>query len=68
MPITHQPNIRYPVSLLEVGDSFFVPALHAGAPMHKVRAIADELGFTVEYRTGIDTATGIYGIRVYRTA
>jgi hypothetical protein len=68
MPIKHQPTVHYPISLLEVGDSFFVPCLSAGAHIHQLRKIAAELEFTIDYRMGIDTATGLYGIRVLRTA
>ena len=59
--------VRYPVGLLDVGDSFFVPALFAGSHMHWIQKHAQELGVTVEYRTGVDNYTGLYGIRVIRT-
>jgi len=68
MPIRHQTNVHYPISLLEVGDSFFVPCLSAGAHIHQLRKIAAELGFTIDYRMGIDVTTNMYGIRVLRTA
>jgi len=66
MPITQQPVTHYPVSLLDVGDSFFVPALSVNQHIHKIRKIAAEVGYEVEYRTGIDIVTGMYGIRVIR--
>lgn len=66
MPITQQPVTHYPISLLDVGDSFFIPALSAQQHIHKMRKIAAELGFEIDYRTGVDVATGMYGIRVIR--
>lgn len=66
MPITQQPVTHYPVSLLDVGDSFFIPALSAQQHIHKMRKIAEELGVEIEYKTGIDIGTGMYGLRVIR--
>lgn len=68
MPITQQPLVHHPVSLLEVGDSYFVPALYAGQYIHRIKQTADMLGFTIDYRMGMDTATRLYGMRVIRTA
>lgn len=67
MPVTNPAAIHYPISLLDVGDSFFVPALHAGGHIHKLRKMADTLGITIDYVMGVDLATGLYGIRVIRT-
>ena len=36
--------------------------------MNKIRRIAEDLGFEITYETGIDIATGLYGLRVIRTA
>jgi len=66
MPITQQAAIHYPISLLDVGDSFFVPALKIAGYVRHMDKMADKLGFTLQYRCGIDTATGLYGIRVTR--
>lgn len=66
MPITQQPVTHYPISLLDVGDSFFIPALSAQQHIRKMRKLAAELGFEIDYRTGVDIATGMYGIRVIR--
>jgi hypothetical protein len=67
MPVTKPLAVRYPVGLLDVGDSFFVPVLFAGGHMKQIRNQAEVLGVEVEYRAGIDAATGLYGIRVIRT-
>lgn len=67
MPVTKPLAVRYPVGLLDVGDSFFVPVLFAGGHMKHIRNQAEVLGVEVEYRAGIDAATGLYGIRVIRT-
>jgi len=66
MPITQQALIHYPISLLEVGDSFFVPALKVSGYIKHMDKMASKLGFKLHYRGGIDTATGLYGIRVTR--
>lgn len=68
MPITTPPLIHYPVSLLEIGDSFFVPAISSKEPMDHIREQAALLGFTIEYKAGVDIASGLYGIRVVRVA
>jgi len=67
MPITQPPAVHYPVGLLDVGDSFFIPTLHAGAHIGKIRKLAAEYEYTITYRMGIDEATGLYGMRVIRT-
>lgn len=67
MPVTQQPSIHYPLGLLDVGDSFFLPAVAAQPQIRVIRKIAAELGITVEYRMGIDTESGLYGMRVLRT-
>lgn len=68
MPVTQQPVVHYPISLLDVGDSFFVPALFAGTHIHKMRKVAEEYGYQIDYVMGIDECTGLYGMRVIRTA
>ena len=68
MPITKQPIVHHPVSLLEVGDSYFVPALYAGQYIHNIRSTATLLGFKIDYRMGMDMATRMYGMRVVRIA
>lgn len=67
MPVKKHIAVRYPVGLLDVGDSFFIPVLYAGGHMHKIRKLADQLGVEVSYKTGIDQTTGLYGVRVFRT-
>ena len=67
MPVTTRLAVRYPIGLLDVGDSFFIPVLFAGGYMHQIRKQAEALGFEVDYRTGIDQVTGLYGLRVIRT-
>lgn len=66
MPITQQPVTHYPISLLDVGDSFFIPALSATPHARKLNKLAAELGIEIEYKTGIDIGTGMYGLRVIR--
>ena len=66
MPVTEQPNIAYPIGLLDVGDSFFIPAIERGAQQRIVRKLAKELGIEVACYSGIDVTTGLYGIRVVR--
>jgi len=66
MPVTQPATIHYPVSILDVGDSFFVPAIGSSEHIKQMRKIAASMGYTLEFRTGIDTATGLYGIRVFR--
>ena len=68
MPITKPPHIQYPVSSLDVGDSFFVPSIESSMHMPIIRALASEAGFEVAYKAGVDIDTGMYGIRVVRTA
>jgi hypothetical protein len=68
MPITQLPVVHYPIGLLDVGDSFFIPTLHASAHIHKIRKLADEYEFQIDYRMGIDEGTGFYGMRVIRIA
>lgn len=68
MPVTAQPNIHYPLGLLEIGDSFFLPVVSKQPQLRIIRKLAEELGITVEYRLGIDKASGLYGMRVIRTA
>jgi len=53
--------------LLDVGDSFFIPALTAQEHIGKLRRMAEALEIEIDYRMGIDTTTGLYGIRVFRT-
>lgn len=68
MPTTHRPNIRYPVSQLDIGDSFFVPSINPASTQRQVERLAGALGMKVSYRTGIDTATNIYGVRIIRVS
>lgn len=68
MPITKRADIYYPLGVLDVGDSFFIPAVAVKGPMGQLRKMAEELKITISYRSGVDTATGLYGIRVVRTA
>jgi hypothetical protein len=66
MPVTHKPNVHYPLSLLDKGDSFFVPTVDPVATMRFVKKRAEALGIQVSSKSGIDTATGLYGVRVIR--
>ena len=66
MPVTQQPNIHYPIGLLEVGDSFFLPAVAAQPQLRIIKKIAEELGITIEHRMGIDQSSGLYGMRIIR--
>lgn len=67
MPVTQPASISYPIGLLDVGDSFFIPALTAQEHIGKLRRMAEALEIEIDYRMGIDTTTGLYGIRVFRT-
>lgn len=67
MPVINHAVVHYPISLLDIGDSFFVPALAVSTHLQKMKKLAASLDYTIEYRTGIDTTTGLYGIRVIRT-
>jgi hypothetical protein len=67
MPISKKPLVHYPLGLLDVGDSFFIPALVASDHINTVQAKARQLGIKIDHRMGIDTATGLYGVRIVRT-
>jgi hypothetical protein len=66
MPVTEQPNIRYPIGLLEVGDSFFLPCISDQPQWRRIQKMAEARGIKVSHRMGIDRATGLYGMRVVR--
>jgi hypothetical protein len=68
MPITRPANVHLPVGLLEIGDSFFIPALTGTAYAAKVHRLAAERDMKVECHMGIDRETGLYGMRVVRVA
>lgn len=67
MPIIQPPNIHYPINLLDVGDSFFVPVVDADEQTRMFRRLAKELEIEVTCHAGIDRASGLYGLRVVRT-
>lgn len=66
MPVTKKPRVRLPTSILEVGDSFFVPTLDYHDYDKAIRDQAKLSGTEVVFAVGIDKALGCYGIRVYR--
>ena len=66
MPITQHAVIHYPLGLLDVGDSFFIPAIGVHPELRKIKKLAQELGIEVDHKIGIDRATNIYGIRIIR--
>lgn len=68
MPITRQASISYPIGLLEVGDSFFLPVITPYAQLHILKRLAEERNIKIRYETGIDPTSGLYGMRVTRTA
>jgi len=49
-----------------MGDSFFVPALDVEVPRRQIHKLAVELSIKVSCISGIDTATGLFGLRVLR--
>ena len=67
MPVTEEPNIHLPLGLLEVGDSFFLPALSRQPMSGRLHRLAREMGITISCQMGIDVASGLYGMRVVRT-
>lgn len=67
MPIIQPANIHYPINLLDVGDSFFVPAVDADDQTRVFKRLAKELEIEVACHVGIDKASGLYGLRVVRT-
>lgn len=68
MPITQQPNVHLPVGLLEVGDSFFIPTLTTSPYLKQAERMAEARGMTIQHRMGIDTESGLYGMRVLRVS
>lgn len=66
MPVTQQPHIHYPLGLLDVGDSFFLPCISDQPQWRRIQKLAETLEIKVSHRMGIDTATGLYGMRVTR--
>lgn len=66
MPVSKKPRVNYPLGVLDIGDSFFIPALNASDHILTVQAAARRLKIKVEHRMGIDTATGLYGVRIVR--
>jgi hypothetical protein len=68
VPITKQPNIKWPIGLLEVGDSFFVPAVDTRNSVRVVNQLAAERGMSVKFHAGIDTESGLWGLRIIRVS
>ena len=66
MAITKPPRMHFPVDLLDIGDSFFIPTVDHKLVTAPVRALARELGIEVRFVYGIDRATDMYGVRVTR--
>jgi len=67
MPVTHdlvEPSL---ITLLEVGDSFFVPTLKPQRYIRLMLAHAAELDIHIKCVAGIDKETDLYGVRVLRT-
>ena len=66
MPTTRKAKVWYPISEMDMGDSFFVPALDVEVPRRQIHKLAVELSIKVSCISGIDTATGLFGLRVLR--